>query len=55
MTGKYAHLESLDLICDHKDHFEEWVKGVSSFFNVVKRNYHILHRRKKIVDVLFLN
>ena len=26
--GKYARLESLDLVCDHPRHFDEWIKGV---------------------------
>ena len=28
--NKYARLESLDLICDRKDSFEEWMEGLST-------------------------
>ena len=27
--GKYVRLTSLDLICDHIDHYQEWMEGVS--------------------------
>lgn len=27
--GKYVHLRFLNLSCDHPDHYEEWIEGVS--------------------------
>lgn len=27
--GKYVRLKSLNLICDHPDHYKEWIEGVS--------------------------
>ena len=27
--GKYVRLRSLNLICDHPDHYKEWIEGVS--------------------------
>lgn len=30
VKGKYAKLESLDVICDHPQHFQDWIEGLGS-------------------------
>ena len=38
ISGKYAKLESLDVICDHPQHFQDWIEGVS----YISHDYYLI-------------